>query len=264
MLNRGPLRRTPAAIHALDWRRQFSRLTPNQIQEHQLRGGQKPARLGVRLRGENAHANHDVRPNERFRWLECPPVKLERDLKIVGREMGSEDKGKSELSSETGAEIARPEKIERNVQAGAWDGHDRLPGRGRTEVRLQLQHVLRKSVAAAPERTAEGAGGELIAPRRATQTEIDAARIKRLERAELFGDDERRVVRKHYPASADADASRFSGDVSDDDRSGRAGDPRKVVMFREPVAMVSPLFCVLREIDRISKRQRRIAAIDDR
>jgi hypothetical protein len=52
--------------------------------------------------------------------------------------------------------------------------------------------------------------------------------------------------------------------VSNDDRRGRAGDARKVVMFREPVAMIAPLFRVLREIDRISEGQRGIATLNDR
>jgi hypothetical protein len=39
---------------------------------------------------------------------------------------------------------------------------------------------------------------------------------------------------------------------------------RKVVMLRDPVAMIAPLFRVLREIDRISEGQRRVAALNDR
>ena len=152
-----------------------------------------------------------------------------------------------------GTEIARTKKVERNVQTG-----------GRTEVRLQFKHVLRKSVAAAAEITAECASRELVAARRPAKAEIDATRIERLKRAELFGDDERRVVRKHDPAGADTDASRLSGDVSDDDRSGRAGDARKVVMFGEPVAMIAPLFRVLREIDRVAESERRIGALNYR
>jgi len=35
-------------------------------------------------------------------------------------------------------------------------------------------------------------------------------------------------------------------------------------MFREPVAMIAPLFRVLREIDRISEGKRGIAALNDR
>ena len=38
---------------------------------------------------------------------------------------------------------------------------------------------------------AESAGGERIGSRRASQREIDPAGIERLERAELFGDDQR-------------------------------------------------------------------------
>jgi hypothetical protein len=264
MLDRRSLRGAPTALHAFYRRRQFSRMAANQIQEHHLGGGQEPACLGVRVRRENAHPNHDMRPNERFGWLEFPPVKLERDLEIIGREMRRERERQSEFRSQTGAEIARTKKVKRDVQAGARNGHDRLTGHGRTEVRLQLDYVLWESVTAAAERTAESAGRELIAPGRATQTEIDAAGIERLERAELFGDDERRVVRKHDPAGADPDAFRLASNMADDDGSRRAGDARKVVMFRQPVTMVAPTLCVLREIHRVSEGQRGIAILKDR
>ena len=115
MLDSGPLRRTPATIHALDRWRKLSRMTANQIQEHQLRGGHKPARLGIRLRGEDADANHDLRPNERIGRCEFSPVKLERDLKVVRCEMRGERERKSELRGQSGAEIARAEKVERDV-----------------------------------------------------------------------------------------------------------------------------------------------------
>src|ERR1700730_3644895 len=131
MLDSGPLRRTPATIHALDRWRKLSRMTTNQVQEHQLRGGHKPARLGIRLRGENADANHDLWPNERIGRSEFSPVKLERDLKVVGCKMRREREGKPEFRGQTGAEIARPEKVERDVQAGARNGHHRLAGRDR-------------------------------------------------------------------------------------------------------------------------------------
>ena len=48
---------------------------------------------------------------------------------------------------------------------------------------------------------------------------------QRLERAELLGDHERRVVRQHDPAGADADRLGAAGDVGDHDRGRGAGDP---------------------------------------
>ena len=44
-----------------------------------------------------------------------------------------------------------------------------------------------------------------VRPGRAAETEVDAAGSERLERRELLGDDERRVVRQHDAARAEAD-----------------------------------------------------------
>ena len=75
------------------------------------------------------------------------------------------------------------------------------------EVALQLEHVLGESVRRVgvatqrPQRVLVGAG-------RAAEAEVDPARVQRRERAELLGDRERRVVRQHDPAGAEADACR--------------------------------------------------------
>ena len=94
----------------------------------------------------------------------------------------------------------------------------------------------------------QGARGELIAPRCAPESEIDPPRIKRGKGAELLRDHERRVVREHDPAGADADAFSASSDVTDQDRGRGARDPRHVVMFRHPEAVETERFCVLGEI----------------
>ena len=52
--------------------------------------------------------------------------------------------------------------------------------------------------------------------------------------------------------------------MPDDDRRGRACDAGKIMMFREPETMIAPGLGMLREIDRVVKRQRRVAAFDDR
>jgi hypothetical protein len=78
----------------------------------------------------------------------------------------------------------------------------------------------------------------------APDAEIDPAGVEGFERAELLGDDERRVVRQHHPAGADADGLRASGDMPDEDGGRRASDARYVVMLGEPEAVVAPRFGV--------------------
>jgi hypothetical protein len=177
--------------------------------------------------------------------------------------MRGEGKGEPELGGEARAEIARAQQIERHVQPGARDCLDRLAWFGGKKVRLQLEHILRESVPAAAEETAQGAGCQLIAPRRAAQSKIDPAGKERLERSELLGDDKGRVVRQHDAARADTNAFGFARHVADDNRRRCARDAGKIMMFGQPEAMVAPLLGVLGEIDGVPERQRRIASLDD-
>ena len=93
----------------------------------------------------------------------------------------------------------------------------------------------------------------MISARSAADAEIDAAGKERGERAELFGDDQRRMIGEHDAAGADADGFCAAGDVRDDDGSGGAGDAGHVVVFCKPKAVVAPGFGVLREIERVAE-----------
>ena len=72
------------------------------------------------------------------------------------------------------------------------------------------------------------------------------------------------MIRQHDAARADPNRFRSAGDVSNYDRGRRARDTRQIMMLRQPVAMISPFFGVLREIERVSKRRERIATFEDR
>ena len=74
---------------------------------------------------------------------------MQRDFEVFRREMGGEGEWQSELGGKPRAEIARAEKIERQVEAGAGNRLDSVGRAG--EIRLQLENVLRKRVAAASE-----------------------------------------------------------------------------------------------------------------
>ena len=170
----------------------------------------------------------------------------------------------AERRGELRAEEARAEDPDRHVQAGAGHRLDALPGLGRREVAHQLHHVLREPVGVGREIAAERAGGELIGARRAAEPEVDAPRVERLERAELLGDHERRVVRQHDPAGADPDGRGGAGDVREHHRRGGARHTGQVVVLRDPEAPIAPALGVLREIDRVLQRLGGRAAFDDR
>ena len=55
------------------------------------------------------------------------------------------------------------------------------------------------------EPAAQRIGGGAVGARGAAETEIDAAGKQRLQHLEALGDDQRRVVRQHHAARADAD-----------------------------------------------------------
>ena len=80
----------------------------------------------------------------------------------------------------------------------------------------------------------------------AAKAEIDAIGIERSKGAELLGHDQRRVIRQHDAAAANADAAGRGGDVADENRRGGTGQPLDGGVLGEPVAAVSPLlseFC---------------------
>ena len=60
---------------------------------------------------------------------------------------------------------------------------------------------------------AQRQGGALVGARGAAEPEVDASGVQRFERAELFGDYQRRMVRQHDAAGADADRLRAGRDV---------------------------------------------------
>ena len=123
---------------------------------------------------------------------------------------------------------------------------------GHGQVRLQLQHVFWKSIGATWSAT-QRSHGVWIGAGSAAQTEINPSRIKRFERAKLFGDYQRRMVRQHDAAGADADSRCSASEITDDDGGGGAGNARHVVMFGNPVARVSEASaCCARSSDSLS------------
>ena len=133
----------------------------------------------------------------------------------------------------------------------------------RRQIGLQLEHILRKRIATAPEIAAQGARGQLIAARSATQSEINPARIKRVQSSKLFRDDERGMVWQHDPTGADPDPFRSAGDMTDHHRRRGAGNSGKVMMFRQPISMITPFLGVAGQIESVAKGQRGVAPFDD-
>ena len=93
--------------------------------------------------------------------------------------------------------------------------------------------------------------------------EVDAAGVERVEHSEALDDRDRRRLPELHRCRADTNPVGGGGDLTDQHRGRRAGD-RDEVMFGDPVALVSPLFGVLGEVDRIAQRRCGVAAFADR
>ena len=138
-------------------------------------------------------------------------INSDRVVEHLRCEMGCEGVGQAEHCRELGAEQARPEDPKRNVQALAGNGPHSTARP--FEIALQFQHVVGELVLVGVEVSAQRKSSRLVRARRSPEPQVDPAGEQRLQRAELLGDGQRRMVRKHDPACADADGGRLRANV---------------------------------------------------
>ena len=72
------------------------------------------------------------------------------------------------------------------------------------------------------------------------------------------------MIWKHDASRAHSDVFRRARYMPDNDRGRRTGDAAEIVVLREPKSMVAPLLRVPRQIGRVPKSERRIAAFNNR
>ena len=153
---------------------------------------------------------------------------------------------------------------DRHGLALAGVGDDALIRRRGREPLHQLHHVLREGVDVALQRAAQRPRRRLIRAGRAAQAQVDAARMQGVQRAELLGDDQGRVVRQHDAAGPDADGLRRRRHRADDDRGRSAGDARHVVVLGQPEAFVAEALGLAGQIESVGQRLRDIGALGHR
>jgi hypothetical protein len=88
--------------------------------------------------------------------------------------------------------------------------------------------------------------------------------MKRRERPELLGDDQRRMVGEHYTTGAHSNRGGPGGHVRNYHCRRRTRDTRDTVVLREPEPVVAPPLCMLGEVQRIAERLRRVTSLHDR
>jgi hypothetical protein len=231
-----------------------------QVHEGLLHRGRQKSRLRIGIRGKNIESQHDVRPLQLRRGPKAGAINVDGLQHHGGREVRRECKGQPQGRGNLGTKQTGPQDPQRHLGADPGVGDDALSrGRG-PQVSHQLHHVLRKLLRIRSEIAPQSLGSSLVGTRSAAEPEIDSPGKQALERPELLGDHQRRVIRQHDPAGADAYGLGPGGDVADHHRRRRAGNARHAVMLGQPVAPVAPFLRVLGQIERIAQRLRRVAA----
>ena len=235
----------------------------------------QPVRFFGVVGAQHRHPDERVGLGQHRGGAEGPPVQLQRRLRVGGAEMVSEGEGQSQHAGDLGAEAAGSQEPQGGQVALRRHRPDVPVGMtvavGTREEVLQRHELLRKVLGrqrlhAAP----QGQRRDLVRPGGPPDPQVDAARIQRLQHAELLSDHERRVVGEHYPARADPHGGGSAGDLANQHRRGGTGDPRHVVMLRHPVAPVAPRLDVAGQVDRPAQRfsgrdpRRHRAQIEDR
>ena len=218
--------------------------------------------LRVGRRSDDVDADERVRSIELARRREAVAVDPQRLVERLRREVRREAERQPELRGQLRPEQAGAEDLQRDVRARSRHGLDALPGLYRRQVRLQLEDVLREVVGCQRVAT-QRLQRQLIGAGRPPQPEIDAAGEQRLERAELFGDDVRRVVGQHDATCADANGARARGNVRDHQRGGRSRYRRGVVMLRHPEAAIAESLGVLRDCPGLIEGRTTVGALLD-
>jgi len=220
--------------------------------------------LLVAVGGEQRHAEHHVGFVEHGRRLEVVAVEPDRLMHVARREVRGEGIGQTLGGGQLSAEQARTEQPDRHVAVHPGHGDHALIGLPRAEQQLQFLDVLRKVVGTAHTVAAQGVGGELVGARCTAKAQVDAAGIQRLQRAELFGDHQRRMVGQHHPAGTEADARGVGRQITDQHGGGGAGDAVHVVVFGDPETLEAEPFHVPRQRQGVVQRLGRRAVVTDR
>ncbi len=72
------------------------------------------------------------------------------------------------------------------------------------------------------------------------------------------------MIRQHDTPGPDANNFCSTGNVTDNDCGSGAGNARHVVVFRNPVTVVTEIFCPARKVQAVTKCLTGVAALCDR
>ncbi len=237
-----------------------------QAQHRQGAGQHLAAGLALVVGGQGGDADQGVRSVQHRGRLEGLAVQLQGRNGVLGREVVREGEGQAEHAGQPGAEAGGAEQPQgragRGLDAalgGGLDGSgDRVDagvgvavGEVVVQEARQLHELLREVVRALvePLRAAQGGGGGAVGAGGPAEAEVDTAGGHGLQRAELFGDDERGVVGQHDAAGAEPDALGAGGSVGQDHGRRGGGDAGHGVVLGDPVAVEAAALGELGDLD---------------
>ena len=173
-----------------------------------------------------------------------------------------ERKAHADLGREFRTVVAGAEQPDRRQRHVVRHRHHVVVGMAGRKIaglpQCQFVQPFEKIVAlAAIEPAAQRVGGGAIGAGRAAQAEIDAAGKQRLQHLEALGHHQRRMVRQHHPAGADADLAGHRRDLPDHEVGRGACDRREIMMFGQPVADIAKPIGMARQVDAVAQRRGR-------
>ena len=182
--------------------------------------------------------------------------------------MMRERKAHADLRGEFRTIVAGAEQPDRRQRRIVGHRHHLVVGMAGRKIaglpQRQFMQPLEKIVAlAAVEPAAQRIRGGAVGAGRAAEPEIDPAGKQRLQHLEALGDHQRRMVRQHHAAGADADMLGHRGDLPDHDIGRGARHRREIVMLGEPIADIAEAIGMARQIDAVAQRRGRLGAGGD-
>ena len=176
--------------------------------------------------------------------------------------MRAKGKGQPQRRGKLRPADAGAENKDRHVGILARHGAHRLARRGGAQIRQQLLHVARKGFHVA-RHAAERLHGRGIGIDTPPQPQVDAPRMQRRQRAELFGHHQRHMVRQHDAACPDTDGACGGRDMADHHGGGGPGDAGGVVMLDQPVTAIAQTLGLTRKLHRLAEGGRGVTALLD-
>ena len=200
------------------------------------------------FRRNHVHGRKSVRLIQLLRGLELLAVDRDGIAKCVRSEVRSKCVRQAERRCELSTKERGAQNVQRHMGAAAWNCVDALDQRLVGEVTAQLLHILREGIGRTRVTTQRAHRG-LVRTRRATKPQLDAIRVQIRERAELFRDRQRCMIRQHDAAGAEGDALGFCSHGCDKNCRRRGRDGVHIVVLCVPNTLITSLFRCLRQID---------------